>query len=203
MLYFNRKKAILLISHFGCNVLDFYKILLCHSRVNGYYRYNPERTVDYNDPHCTYLFKKKEHSWFKQDKIYLDLLFFNYQIGCKQLFKNNDVEFLFFLGNGIKTIEKINTQTGYCENIAKRYYSFRLRRICEMMCFVKNPTVFIEGYSDGVKLSEYINEKYNFFPALDFILPYEKETQGIPENCFERYFSFFMKMKEKQKINIV
>jgi len=201
MLYFNRKKVILLISHYGCHVLDLYNIMLYHSRINGFFNNNPERTVDYNNPTCSFL-KKKDHTWQGKDKIYLDTIFFNYKIGCKSLFKNEDVEFLFYLGNGIETLDKINKQTGYNADVAKRYYSFRLRRICEIMCQVQNPNVYIEGYSDSKKLCSYINQKYKLFPSLDFILKYEKETHGIPENCFERYFSFMIRMKEMKKINI-
>jgi hypothetical protein len=200
MLYFNRKKAILLISHFGCNAFDFYNMLLCHNRINGYFNIVPERAVNYNDPNCLYLFKKKNHSWPNKDKIYLDLLFFNYQIGCNQLYKNPDVEFLFYLGNGIKVLEKINQQTGLSLDVAKRYYCFRLRRICEMICKVKKPKIFIEGISDGEKIFKHLNNEYKFFPPFDFKINYEKDTQGIPEECFERYYSFIIKMKERNNV---
>jgi hypothetical protein len=202
MLYFNRKKAILLISHFGCNVFDFYNMLLCHSRINGFFKTTPERTVDYNDPNCFYLFKKKDHTWDKKDKIYLDLLFFNYQVGNKQLFKNPDVEFFFYFGNGIKVIEKINQQTGLEFEVAKRYYCFRLRRMCEMICQAKNPYVFVEGISDGSKIFDHFNKNYKLFPPLDLKINYEKDTQGIPEECFERYYSFLIKMRDKNKITL-
>lgn len=202
MLYFNRKKAILLISHYGCDVINLYNTMLYHSRINGFFKMNPERTVDYNDPNCTYLFKKQDHEWEGKNKIYLDILMFNYKINCKKIFKNPDVEFLFYLGNGINTLEKINKQTGYPLEVAQRYYSFRLRRICEMMCLVNNPVVYIEGISDGSKISPYLNNKYKLFPTLDFILEYQKENQGVSLDCFERYFSFMIKMKEKKKITL-
>lgn len=202
MLYFNRKKAILIISHFGCNVFSFYNKLLHHSRINGYYRHVPQRTVDYNDPYCSYLLKDKEHSWQNKDKIYLDLLLFNYQIGCKELFKNPDVEFIFYLGNSINVTNKINQQTGLSLDVAKRYYCFRLRRICEMLQIIKKPNIYIEGLSSDEELTRHLNNKYKFFPNLNIELDYEKETNGLPEECYERYFSFIANMKERKKINI-
>ena len=179
-----------------------YNTMLCHSRINGFFKTIPERTVDYNDPNCSYLFKKQNHNWEDKNKIYADILMFNYKIGCKKIFKNPDVEFIFYLGNGINTLDKINKQTGYSEEVAHRYYSFRLRRICEMLCLANNPIVYIEGISDGSKLSPYLNNKYKLFPTLDFELKYEKESQGMPLDCFERYFSFIVKMKERKKINL-
>jgi hypothetical protein len=202
MLYFNRKKSILVISHFGCGVFDLYNTLLYHSRINGYFKSVPERTIDYNDPYCNYLFKKSDHKWEKRDKIYLDLLFFNYQISCKELLQNPDVDFLFFLGNGINISEKINKQTGLSKEASKKYYCFRLRRMCEMIEKIKNPNVFIEGISNSLNLSKYINDKFKLFPTLDISLNYEPETNGLPESCYERYFSFLMNMKERKKINI-
>ena len=100
-----QKRAILLVSHYGCEVFNLYNNLIKINRINGFMRKNPKRITDYDDPACSYLFFNK-HTYPKKDKIYLDVLLFNYQVGCKELFKNQNVEFLFYLGNGISTIQE-------------------------------------------------------------------------------------------------
>ena len=104
------------------------------------------------------------------------------------------------IDKGTQIREKINHQTGLGFEVAKRYYCFRLRRMCEMICQAKNPCVFVEGISDGTKIFDHFNKNYKLFPPLDLKINYEKDTQGIPEECFERYYSFLIKMRRHQTI---
>ena len=197
-----QKKAILLVSHYGCEVFNLYNNLLKINRVNGYLRKIPKRTIDYDDPACTYLFFQK-HNYQKKDKIFLDTLLFNYQLSCKLLYKNPNVEFIFYLGNGISTVEKIVQTTGLEEDAARRYYCFRLRRICEMMERLPNAVVFIEGISKLENFSNYLNEKYKFNPPVKLNYPIKIETSGIPENCFERYYGFIQNCDERKHLKII
>lgn len=197
-----QKKAILLISHYGCEIFNLYSNLIKINRINGFVRKNPKRISDYDDPICTYLFSKK-HSYPKKDKIYLDILLFNYQITSKELFKNQNIEFLFYLGNGISTIEKIVQTTGLNEEAAKRYYCFRLRRICEHIEKLPNSRVFIEGISKLENLNSYLNERYKFSPSIELNYPIKIESKGIPENCFERYYGFIQNCDERKFIKII
>ena len=191
-----------MISHYGCNILDLYNELLKSPRVNGFVRKNPKRVTDYDDPVCTYLFSKN-HSWPKKDKIYLDILLFNYQISCKELYKNKNIEIIYYLGNGMSTVKKIMTTTGLDEDSARRYYSFRLRRICEMMEKTPNSIIFIEGMSSLENLSNHLNQKYNFYPKLNLNYTINLENSGIPENCFERYYAFMHNCHEKNYLKII
>jgi hypothetical protein len=197
-----QKRAILLISHHGCNIVDLYNNLLKTTRINGFTRKITKRASDYDDPVCGYLFNKN-HNWPKKDKIYLDVLLFNYQISCKELYKNKNVEFIYYLGNGISTIKKIIQNTGLDEESARRYYCFRLRRICEMMEKTPNSMIFIEGMSTLENLSSYLNQKYNFYPKIDINYSIKLENSGISENCFERYYAFIQDCNEKKFLKII
>lgn len=197
-----QKRAILLVSHYGCGVFNLYNNLIKINRINGFARKIPKRITDYDDPACTYLFTNK-HSYYRKDKIYLDILLFNYQLSCKELFKNNNVEFLFYLGNGISTVENIASSTGLEYESAKRYYCFRLRRICEMIEKIPNSHVFIEGISKVDSLSDYLSEKYKFSPKLNLNYNVSIENKGIPENCFERYYAFIENCNEKKYLKII
>jgi hypothetical protein len=197
-----QKKAILLASHYGCEVFNLYNNLININRINGFLRKSPKRISDYDDPACSYLFSNK-HLYPKKDKIYLDVLLFNYQISCKELFKNQSLEFLFYLGNGISTVEKIVQTTGLEKEAARRYYCFRLRRLCEMIEKLPNCYVFIEGISKLENLSIYLNEKYKIIPDVKLNYSIKIESQGIPENCFERYYAFIQHCDEKKFLKII
>ena len=197
-----QKRAILLISHYGCNFIDLYNNFLKVPRVNGFVVKTPKRITDYDDPICGHLFNKS-HNWPKKDKIYLDVLLFNYQISCKELYKNNNVEFIYYLGNGVSTVDKIVKSTGLDEKSAIRYYAFRLRRICEMMEKTPNAIIFIEGMSKLENFSNYINQKYNLNPKIDFNYTINSEDSGVPENCFERYYAFIQDCNEKKFLKII
>lgn len=197
-----QKRAILLISHYGCEVISLYNNFLKIPRINGFARKVPKRITDYDDPICSYLFEKK-HSWPKKDKIYLDILLFNYQISSKELFKNKNVEFIYYLGNGVSTIKKIINSTGLDEDSSRRYYAYRLRRICELMEKTPNSVVFIEGMSKLENFNNYLNQKYNFYPKINLDYKIEIEDSGIPENCFERYYAFIQNCDEKKFLKII
>lgn len=132
----------------------------------------------------------KKHKTNNRSAIYMDELLYNHQFSIKAAYK--ECNFLYFLGKPGVAIHLL-VNSGVKPLYAVRYYTFRLRRLCEMA--VRTPgAIFLtsDKLSDGLPLIQsYLGVKSPF--VYDSSLFTEFEIGSVPVSflkeadiCYEK-----------------
>lgn len=178
------KKVAFIVSHLGSNSDYLVRIInnnpKCHILSSG-------RQYDHIDS-LEYLYKFHSYKNYS-GSIYGDQLLFNYSFSCKYLYKI--CKFIYLIRPPRQTLNEILTY--YNKKNAINYYTFRLRRICEMAKQTKNAVLITYDELMGEKASDVISNYLNLADKLkhDMI---EGEIKPIKNNFDE---STIMKIEDK------
>lgn len=195
------RRYLFVCTHLGCNGLRFYEAAISHPRIQNCARSTPRWLPDYDQPHPFYM-TEQHHKYLGHDKIYADCLVFNYQLTNRNLVYNSD--FLFYINNGVDCMTDIIKTFTMNEDYARNYYAYRLQRLVHLMSRCKNPIVYIDGMSNFDKFQDAFNERFNLNPKIKIIRPSEFSVkQGVPESCFDKYYSKILDLSRKNKINLI
>lgn len=200
------KKAVFLCSHLCSGSNKLYEFMIKHSRIDGFRKDFPN-TYDSNGS-ILRLFTNK-HKANNNSSIYLDEIFYNFQISSKSLY--NTSKFIYLIRSPEQSISQIIAYNKYTPENACRYYTFRLRRICEMASQTKDAVflTFDELYEGkGVEL---INDYLELSKSIEFnpdsLNVYRKNLNAVllestlrSQICdsYERYLYFLRNQSLRQ-----
>jgi len=120
-------KICMICSH-CCSGSDFlYNAMNDHSRIQGYFNGNYNY---YENPQSLLYLTNSEHKLNNRAAIYMDHILFNYQISTKNIYRNCD--FIYVIREPYHVLHEMVFNLKYKPEHALNYYSYRLRRICEM-----------------------------------------------------------------------
>jgi len=192
------KKVLFIMSHIGSGSNELYALLNNETRIMGF-----EKNNIYDTPLRLLGLTENKHKLNNSSRIYMDHLLYNYQYSLKP---NQFCQFIFLVREPEATIDYLINQKIYKKNDAKRYYLYRIRRLCELA--KRNPNSVFLTHSNlregkGLDLiSEYIGLKNQLRFSQDFIIPSGKNTLQLQEyenlsNAYEKYIYFANKVCNK------
>jgi len=183
-------------SYSGSNVL--YEAMNQNPRIQGF------RKGEYNiyDTKLSLLrYTEQKHKLNNRSAIYMDELIYNQQLQTKDAYEI--CKFIYVIRHPLNTLSLMISNNKTKPAFAFRYYSFRMRRLCEMA--KRTPGAVLLTY-DNIKngkgidlITDYLNlrEPLNFEP--DIFFSYEKtfstDLLGLnlrlqAENIYEQYLYF-------------
>jgi hypothetical protein len=121
------KKAVFICSHLYSGSSALYAAMEQNARIEGYKSKNDN--VYESNANLVSLFSKK-HKMNNSSSIYMDEILFNHQICSKSLYKS--AKFIYLIRDPEKCVSQIVAYHKYKPEFAAKYYTFRLRRLCEM-----------------------------------------------------------------------
>lgn len=198
------KKVCFIVSHLGSGSQDLLDILNENPRCsieNSQTRYsNPE---DLN-----WLFSKP-HKCRDSSAIYGDHILFNPSFSCKSLY--NVCKFIYIIRPPRQSLNQthIFRKSGLEGEFAAKYYSFRLRRICEMARKTPNSLLLTwDDLSSGrafssieeyLKLSTQLKVEYRHFCSENRD-EFDESLLAKCEDAYERYYYYLSKLEIKRPI---
>lgn len=189
------KKVLFLVSHVGSGSDALYALLNSEQRIMGF-----DKNNIYESPLQLLGLTEKKHKLNNSSRIYMDHLVYNYQYSLKP---NDSVQFIFLVREPEGTIDYLVNRKIYKKHDAKRYYLFRIRRICELL--KRNPNSIFLTYSNlregkGLDLiSEYLGLKTTLKFTNEFSVPSGKNTLQLTDyenlsKAYEKYIYFANKV---------
>lgn len=192
------KKVLFLVSHVGSGSDALYALLNSETRIMGF-----DKNNIYDSPIQLVALTENKHKLNNSSRIYMDHLLYNYQYCLKP---NPHCQFIFLVREPEGTIDYLVNRKIYKKQDAKRYYLYRIRRICELL--KRNPDSVFITYSNlregkGLDIiSEYIGLKNVLKFSQEFIVPSGKNTLQIQDyeklsSAYEKYVYFANKVCTK------
>ena len=146
-------------------------------------------------------YTEQKHKLNNRSAIYMDELVYNQQLQTKDAYEI--CKFIYVIRPPVNTLSLLIAKDNVKPSFAYRYYSFRMRRICEMA--KRTPGAVLLTHDNIMKrqgidlITQYLGlrEPFNFEPELFF--PYERsfstDLLGInlrsqAENTYEQYLYF-------------
>ena len=127
------KKVLFLCTHLGSASKALYDALETNSRIQGY------KSQNINIYHSNYnlinLMETRHKLRKSSSAIFMDEINYNFQLDYKNLSKS--CKFIYFVRNPLHSVVEMVRMNKYKISNACRYYSFRLRRLCEMSRITK------------------------------------------------------------------
>lgn len=121
------KKAVFICSHLYSGSSELYAAMEQNARIQGYKSKNDN--IYESNANLVSLFSKN-HKMNNSSSIYMDEILFNHQICSKSLYRS--AKFIYLIRNPEQCVSQIVAYGKYKPEFAARYYTFRLRRLCEM-----------------------------------------------------------------------
>ncbi len=189
------KKVIFLISHIGSGSDALYALLNNNPRIMGY-----ENANIYENNLSLFALIDKKHKLNNSSRIYMDHLLYNYQYCLKP---DPLIQMIFLVREPEGTIDYLVNRKIFKKSDAKRYYLYRMRRICELAKRNKD-SVFLT-YSNlregkGLDLlKNYIGLKEDLKFTQDFSVPSGKNVLQLSDyeslsSAYEKYIYFANKV---------
>lgn len=119
------KKVCFVVSHLGSGSSDLVEILNGNPRCSI-----EESSARYESPLDLERLFLKPHKCRDSSAVYGDHLLFNASLSCRGLYER--CKFIYVIRPARPALNEIAMRGEYKDKFAARYYSFRLRRICEM-----------------------------------------------------------------------
>lgn len=156
-------KICMICSH-CCSGSDFlYSAMNDHPRIQGYFNgtYNY-----YENPQSLLNLTSNDHKLSNRAAVYMDHILFNYQISTKNIYKNCD--FIYVIREPYYVLHEMVLKLKYKPEHALNYYSYRLRRICEMA--KKTPNGLLLLWEDLIsgRASEMVSTYMSLDDKIDF-----------------------------------
>lgn len=178
-------------SHSGSGSNSLYALLGGHSRIMGI-----ENNNIYQSDMSLFSVSNMKHKLTNSSRMYLDHILYNFQYSLKP---NIWVKMIFLVREPEASIDYMVNRKLFKKSEAKRYYLYRIRRICELA--KRNPDSVFLTYSnlrEGKGLTEIadhigIKEKISF--SQEFIVPSGNNTlksQDYDElsDCYNKYLYY-------------
>jgi hypothetical protein len=121
------KKVIFICSHLFSGSNQLYAAMQQNPRIQGY---KSKNLNNYESSMNIINLMSCRHKANNNSAIFMDEINFNYQISTKNVYSS--CKFIYVLRSPEQCIPQIISNFGYRPLNAVRYYTFRLRRICEM-----------------------------------------------------------------------
>lgn len=119
------KKVLFLVSHVGSGSGSVYESLNAHPRIQGFFSDNV-----YSSKIRLMSLTGNKHKLMNNSRIYMDHLLYNYQISDRSLL--SCCSFVYVVREPEASIDYLIGSGSYSRDQAKRYYLYRIRRICEL-----------------------------------------------------------------------
>ncbi len=119
-------KQIFIATHLGAGGSMLVDMISANRRIGRMYR---DATQTYTDPIALDYIQRKTLDINPQARMFVDRIVFNHELAHKSFY--TDCLFIFLVREPEATIGHL-IKLGYTEKSATRYYSYRLRRLCEM-----------------------------------------------------------------------
>lgn len=189
------KKVCFVVSHVGSGSSDLVNIMNGNPRcmINS-------SPVKYSGPEDLRWLFSVPHKCRDNSAIYGDHLLFNSSLSCKNLY--DKCKFIYVIRPARASLNEISTTkavTGLEGRFAARYYSFRLRRICEMAR--KTGEALLLTWDDLVSgrafqsVEEYLGLKEQLRSGLDHFASrtndnFDESLVSECEDAYERYYYY-------------
>lgn len=181
---------IFIATHIGAGGSMLVDMISANRRIAKIYRDN---TQVYTDPIALDYAQRKTLENNPNARAFVDRIVFNHEFAHKSFY--SDCLFVFLIREPENTLKHL-VEIGYTENAAARYYTYRLRRLCEMARQSKHKII--------ITWDELINKKA--FPRIKTLIgakelnsiykPYKNEktvSQATVSTCrraYERYLNY-------------
>ena len=119
------KKVLFLVSHLGSGSGSLYESLNAHPRIQGFFSNNV-----YSSSIRLMSLTGNKHKLMNNSRIYMDHLLYNYQISDRSIL--SCCSFVYVVREPEASIDYLIGSGAYSRDQAKRYYLYRIRRICEL-----------------------------------------------------------------------
>lgn len=190
-------KVLFLVSHLGSSSSQLVEILNENERISMF-----DTGMSYSHPDNLDILFNKKHKISNTAAIYGDQLFYNYSLTSKNFY--NICKFIYLIDNPKHTLYKLINNYNYTEKNALNYYSFRLRRICEIISENNNGILIsIDGLQKAttleiidhyLELNQPLRIKENYTDEeCNKLISYE--TLSKAEESYEHYFYFLKNSK--------
>ena len=197
------KKVCFVVSHLGSGSTDLLEIL--NASPNCMIQNSP---VTYSNPTDLNWLFSVPHKCRDRSAIYGDHLLFNASLSCKGLYER--CRFIYVIRPARASLNQISmmrNKTGIHGKFAARYYTFRLRRICEMARKTQN-SLFLtwDDLSSGRAFSaieEYLGLKTHLVANNkhfkdDIKDCFDERMVSECEDAYERYYYYLDKLGMKR-----
>lgn len=189
------KKVVFLMSHIGSGSNALYSLLASHPRIMGL-----ENENVYDSQISLIAAAERKHKLNNASRIYLDHILYNFQYSLRP---DPWVRMVFLAREPEGSIDYMVNRKIFKKSEAKRYYLYRMRRMCELA--KRNPNSIFLTYSkirEGRGLSElrdYLELKENLSFSQDFNLPSGKSCLQLNEyeslsTAYEKYIYYVGKV---------
>lgn len=186
------KNILFLVTHLGSDYPIVFNTLGKNPRIQGF-----QIGRSYSNMGVVELLTSMPHKLKNSAAIYMDVLLFNYLFSFPPLY--NMAKFIYLIREARPTLNQIMLENKYPPDRAFKYYSFRLRRICEMVKRTPNSLIltwdsFFQG--DGLPMiEEYLDLKdplkiYNFERVKEVPDVIDPDLVKKAQECYERHFLF-------------
>lgn len=195
------KKVCFIISHLGSGSNDLLDIINKNPRCDI-----QKSSVTYKSPEDLNWLFSKPHKCRDRSAIYGDHILFNQSFSCKNLYEI--CKFIYIIRPARDSLNEISKNSNLNGEFAANYYSFRLRRICEMARKTPNSLFFtweelISG-SSFLEIEKYLGLKEKLKKEDCHFLNKSKDDfdEKLIINCedaYERYYYYLKSLKNKRQ----
>ena len=202
------KKILFVCSHLHSGSSVLFDSLNCHPRIQGY---KLAQIGSYSSPFNLLALNEQRHKLDNRSAIYMDELLFNHNLSTKAAYK--ECKFIYILREPKEVLNLLVYKNNMKPSFAVRYYTYRIRRLCEMS--KRTPGAVLLTWNDllenkGLSLIEdYLNLKQPIsFNCFDFNKLEKKfsndlvdfKTRSRTEDSYQKYL-FFLKNQNLRYCN--
>ncbi len=197
------KKACFIVSHLGSGYRDLVGALNRNPRCE----FN-ESGSQYDGPAALDWMFLREHKCRDISAVYGDVLVYNTQLSCKNLYEF--CRFVYLVRPARSSLNSIlSSERNYTEETAAAYYRFRLRRMCEMA--KRTPDAVLVTWDDLAKgrafptieeylgLNQQLSSTYEEFMSDDT----DRFNEGLVNECqdaYERYYYYLNRLNLRRAL---
>lgn len=189
------KKVVFLMSHVGSGSNALYALLASHQRIMGI-----ENENVYDNQSSLIAAANRKHKLNNASRMYLDHILYNFQYSLKP---DPWIKMVFLVREPEGSIDYMVNRKIFKRPEAKRYYLYRLRRMCELA--KRNPNSLFLTYSrlrEGkglIELRDYLDLKDDLSFSQEFMVPSGKNCLQLPEyeslsSAYEKYIYYVGKV---------
>jgi hypothetical protein len=199
------KKVCFIVSHIGSGSVDLIDMLNNNSRCDI-----KKSSVRYSGPEDLEWLFAASHKCRDSSAVYGDHLLFNTSLSCRNLYES--CTFIYVIRPARASLNEISTMKEYglkgC--FAARYYSFRLRRICETARKTKNALLLtwddlasgraFPSVEEHLGLKTQLKAEHHHFGAVsrdDF----DEKLISECQDAYERYYYYLARLGLKRALN--
>lgn len=207
----NERQFLFVVSHLGSGYGDLKHILDNNPRIDL-----QETTISYQHPKDIEYIKSFGHKLGKitygdkmvdSSKVYGDILLHNYCFSCKPMYEF--CKFIYLIRPASHSIKEILKDKSYISEKAYLYYSYRMRRICEMARNTPGAILLTWGDLQNKRGLDLMQEYLGLIEPLsvpsglfvdpeptDFPISFIKKI----EDCYERHYFYLRSLQLKQPV---